>query len=461
MIGIKTIKKLLPRPLKSRLRRIYYEGVKPLENFIKKSSHFLPDTLEVLSGKRDRLTPPNWRNFVGGGDFKIIGNEFFRYFVELGGLKPHEKILEVGCGIGRMAVPLMGYLKKEKGGNYEGFDIVDQGVDWCQKKITRTAPHFHFRWADIYNYGYNPVGKYPAEEYQFPYENESFDFVFLTSVFTHMLPPGMENYFSEISRVLKQGGRCFITFFLLTRESLELIEINESTIDFKYEINGYRVKNQDVPERAVAYDENYIRWLYGKNNLQITPPIHYGWWYGREKEHSVGYQDFILAVKNVRYYLAHGIDQYLVPKIYSQKTPAIRDFEVVYQQGWYPPETDLTIQEPGWQHWRWTAKKALCKLENPKRKALLLLRGAVNKSIYEDQLVSVKLNDTILDEFIPGKARFFKRYVIPVEMMGKNESITLGIETNKTFVPSEMAPGAADSRELGLQVYQLFFGERI
>ncbi len=455
------IKKMLPPSLKIRLRRSYYTTVKPLERFIKKSSHFLPDTLEVLSGKRDRLTPPAWRDFVGGGDFKAIGNEFFNYFLEFGGLKPPERVLEVGCGIGRMAVPLIGYLKKEKGGSYEGFDIVAHGIDWCRKKITGKAPHFHFQFVDIYNYGYNPVGKYAAEEYRFPYENESFDFVFLTSVFTHMLPPGMENYFSEISRVLKQGGRCFITFFLLTRESLELIDINESPIDFKYDINGFRVKNRDIPEEAVAYDENYIRWLYGKNNLQITPPIHYGWWFRREKEHSIGYQDFILAVKNGRYYPAHGIEQYLFPKIHPQKIPALREFEVVYQQGWYPPETDLAIKDPDWQHWRWTAKKALCKLKNPKREALLILRGAVNKSIYEDQLVSIKLNDTILDELIPGKARFFKRYVIPVEMMGKNESITLGIATNKTFVPSEWELNSRDNRQLGIQVHHLFFGERI
>jgi len=125
--------------------------------------------------------------------------------------------------------------------------------------------------------------------------NESFDFVFLTSVFPHMLPPGMENYFSEINRILKQGGRCFITFFLLTRESLELIEINESPIDFKYEINGYRVKNRDIPEEAVAYDEKYIQELYRENNFQITYPIHYGSWCGREK--FLSYQDIVLAIK--------------------------------------------------------------------------------------------------------------------------------------------------------------------
>lgn len=293
------MKKLLPPPLKSRLRRSYYAAVKPLERLIKKSSHFLPDTLEVLSGKRDRFTPPAWRNFVGGGDFKMIGNEFFKYFVEMGALQPHEKVLEVGCGIGRMAVPLMGYLKKEKGGSYDGFDIVDHGIDWCRKKITRTAPHFHFQWADIYNYGYNPVGKYLAEDYQFPYENESFDFVFLTSVFTHMLTPAVENYFFEINRVLKPGGRCLITYFLLNRESMKSVNTQSSTIDFKYKVNGYRIKDPDIPEAAVAYDESYIRGLYGKNNLHVIPPLHYGSWCGRKK--FLSYQDIVVAVKKLHH----------------------------------------------------------------------------------------------------------------------------------------------------------------
>lgn len=81
------------------------------------------------------------------------------------------------------------------------------------KNITPKYPNFNFQLADIYNKMYNPQGKYKASDYKFPYANETFDFVFLTSVFTHLLPQDMERYLSEIARVLKKNGRCFITFF--------------------------------------------------------------------------------------------------------------------------------------------------------------------------------------------------------------------------------------------------------
>ena len=275
------------------MRRRYYAAFKPLEMVIKKSFHFIPDTLGTWLRTRDPLTPPQWMNASGGGDFREIGTEFLHYFVTFGGLKPNEKVLEVGCGIGRMAVPLMDYLKD--GGCYDGFDIIPQCIRWCRKQITPRASNFRFQLADIYNYGYNPMGKYKAAEYVFPYENNSFDFVFLTSVFTHMMPQDMEHYFSQISRVLKPGGRCIITFFLLNDESLACINAGSSSLDFKHEKKGYRINNQYIPEEAVAYNEKYILELYPKNKMKITPPVLYGSWCGRK--HFLSYQDIILAAK--------------------------------------------------------------------------------------------------------------------------------------------------------------------
>ncbi len=58
-------------------------------------------------------------------------------------------------------------------------------------------------------------------------------FVLLTSVFTHMLPQDMDNYLSEVARVLKPDGRCLITYFLLNPESLALIDAEESSFNFQ------------------------------------------------------------------------------------------------------------------------------------------------------------------------------------------------------------------------------------
>ena len=277
----------------STIERVYYYMPHQIRPIMGRIYYFPVDTIDLLLGRRDELTPPKGMTFVGYGNFKKIGGEFLRYFIELGGLKPNEKVLDVGCGIGRMAVPLTKYLKD--GGVYEGFDIVADGIDWCRKKITPKYPVFHFQLADIYNKRYNPKGKYKASDYKFPYENESFDFVFLTSVFTHMLPKDMENYFSEIVRVLKRNGRCLITFFLLNTESLKLIDARLSTLDFKYYIKGYRTINKNRPESAVAYDEKFIKDIYEKYELNIVEPIHYGSWCGRGN--FLSYQDIIMASK--------------------------------------------------------------------------------------------------------------------------------------------------------------------
>lgn len=54
---------------------------------------------ELPALRRDPLTPPKGRVFFGSGDFNQVGEEYFRYFVQLGGLEPHERVLDVGCGI--------------------------------------------------------------------------------------------------------------------------------------------------------------------------------------------------------------------------------------------------------------------------------------------------------------------------------------------------------------------------
>jgi len=254
----------------------------------------LVESVQSLLGLRDPLMPPRQLiDGVGGGDFKAVGQEFFRYFIEIGGLKPTGCVLDVGCGCGRMAVPLIHYLSEQ--GEYWGFDIVGSAIDWCQKKIAANDKRFHFQLADVYNKSYHPQGKHPASAYSFPYRDGFFDFAFLTSVFTHMLAPDMEHYLAELSRVLKSSGRCLVSFFLLNSESRELIRQGSSSISFKHEFPYGATSNLGSPEAAVAFDEIFIRTCFQGQHLDVVEPIRYGSWCGRTR--FLSYQDIIVATR--------------------------------------------------------------------------------------------------------------------------------------------------------------------
>jgi SAM-dependent methyltransferase len=243
--------------------------------------------------RRREMVPPRTMYFVGDGDYKAVGLEFRKLFTEYGGLKPEHRVLDVGCGIGRMAVPLTDFLTS---GEYHGFDIVRKGVEWCRSNITPRYPNFHFLHSDVRNKFYNPNGVYEASSYRFPYDDGSFDFVFLTSVFTHMFPADLENYTREIARVLKPGGRCFITMFLLNEESQSLIEKKRSTQNFVHRLEGCVTTDPTNPEGSLAFQESYVRTtLFGRLGLSIGEPIHYGSWCGRDE--FLSYQDVVIATK--------------------------------------------------------------------------------------------------------------------------------------------------------------------
>ncbi len=256
------------------------------------------DYMDWVLDRRGELTPPRHlvlASRIGGGvpDFRAAGLENFRCIIELANLKPYETVLEVGCGIGRMAVPLTRYL--DQSGKYEGFDIIPISIGWCQKKITPRYPNFRFRLADVYSGLYNPKGRFKSSEYKFPYSDESFDFVFLFSVFTHMIPQDFEHYLAEIARVLKTGKRCMITFLLLNPESSRLIDSGLSPYDLKYESGPSRFIDKDAPESTIAYEEEYVRSVYQRSGLSITEPIRYGSWPGRRNFFSG--QDIVMARK--------------------------------------------------------------------------------------------------------------------------------------------------------------------
>jgi SAM-dependent methyltransferase len=238
------------------------------------------------------MVPPSELDFVGGGDFVGIGEGVVQTAINHAGLRPSDDVLDIGCGIGRVAIPLTQYLEPEA--RYEGFDIVASGIEWCRERITSRYPNFHFELADLRNSYYNPSGSAGASDFRFPYEDRSFDFAFSTSVFTHMLPEDFEHYLAEASRVLRQGGRLLATFFLLNDESLAGIAARRAQVVPARHLGRYRIASEDAPETVVFYDESFVTEAVGRQGFVVDPPLMYGNWSGRE---GGGLQDALVLRK--------------------------------------------------------------------------------------------------------------------------------------------------------------------
>jgi len=134
--------------------------------------------------------------------------------------------------------------------------------------------------------------------------------------------------------------------------------------------------------------------------------------------------------------------------------PPLDTPEVIYEDGWYNEEIN---PESFLRRWRWTAQEARCIIDNPHRDALLIIKGGINLEALDDQKVIFKINDLILDEFIPEESSFEKSYDIKKEMVGDEDEFYLIIGTNKTFVPQKVFPGSQDERVLGIQVSFIYY----
>ena len=223
----------------------------------------------------------------------MSGAEFMSYCRLLLKLRPEETFLDVGCGCGLMALQLKDYLGER--GSYTGVDVHGPSIDWCRKTIGGRHKNFDFQRIDVKSDAYNPRGRHTAEAFTFPFEDGAFDCILLKSVFTHMLPPGVDNYLKEVSRLLSDDGRCLMTFFLLNEEQEELARRGHNKLAFNSGGDIWRAVYPNSPESAVAYSESYVLELLAKHNLTLRQPVMYGTWSGRGD--GLSFQDMLLVGK--------------------------------------------------------------------------------------------------------------------------------------------------------------------
>jgi SAM-dependent methyltransferase len=263
-------------------RNLYYK-LSPRWRFLARWLYYLPQDLLFPS---DPDIPPRRYIYTGRGDFKKQGKEWLAYFKALGSLSPQDHFLDIGSGIGRIAIPLTTYLKAP----YEGFDVVPLGIRWCTDHIQRRYPHFRFQYVPLYNDLYTSDGQ-RAQYFRFPYAENSFDFVCAISVFTHLVPEELENYLAECFRVSRIGCRWVFTFFILQDITDPAEQSAEASFQFPYrKDHRYAWMDRSVQSANVAYHRVYLEGLFSRYGLEILN-FERGYWSGAPKKSELAFQD--------------------------------------------------------------------------------------------------------------------------------------------------------------------------
>jgi SAM-dependent methyltransferase len=237
--------------------------------------------------------PPKGLIYTGRGDFIGQGNQYVELFKEKGGLKSNARFLDIGSGIGRVSIPLTNYLSEKA--IYEGFDVIELGVNWCVKNVTAQYPYFHFTYVPLLNDLYRDSGE-DAANYKFNYKPGYFDFACSISVFTHMIPREVANYFDELEKVMVPGGIVFATFFIINEENAKYMATN-SEFNFNHKLDGYYLMDEKVMGANVAFEEKYLMDEIIKTNRFKIKDASYGHWCGRDKSESYDFQDVLILEK--------------------------------------------------------------------------------------------------------------------------------------------------------------------
>lgn len=244
-------------------------------------------TEEKIASQIKQL-PSSLIGAIGGGDFIQVGEVFVERLRQQG-LEPDDVVLDAGCGLARIAIPLQRYLTR---GEYDGFDIVPEYIEWNRKHISAVSSHFKFKRLDLSNSMYNPQGSALAAQATFPYPDDRFTFVFATSLFTHLLDDETLRYFSEMARVMKPGATAVLTFFLLDEFARQQVAKHQTFPTFDYEWRRGFLHDPDDRAQAVAYDAEWLLERMRESGLEPVEVLH-GGWSGRQPH--VDYQDIVIA----------------------------------------------------------------------------------------------------------------------------------------------------------------------
>ncbi len=188
-----------------------------------------------LLRRGDPLVPPRKREVLGHADFAEAGEGLLRACVDEAGLAPDQRVLEVGCGHGRLARALHGFLGAD--GRYAGLDADADAVGWCRRAYARDR---RFSFGVLVD---------PA----LPHPDGAFDVAVVTLV--DALPDAAEARLAEARRVARTVVACA---FVLDEQSRAAITAGQAGLLFPEAGEPVALLDETVPDEAVAYEQAFF-----------------------------------------------------------------------------------------------------------------------------------------------------------------------------------------------------------
>jgi len=161
------------------------------------------------------------------------------------------KILDLGCGRGRLAQGLITTEEKDYF-HYVGVDINEEDIAYC--KNTAVENDFEFHHFDMNNSMYNADGT-KCDELEFPYKGKPFDIIYSWSVFSHLEPSDIDYYLGLYRSLLKPTGIVFVTF-IADKKCVENPTYNPEWWTFE---GGGKILEGAPKLMVVAYHPDWIK----------------------------------------------------------------------------------------------------------------------------------------------------------------------------------------------------------
>jgi SAM-dependent methyltransferase len=272
------------KPASRRLRLLILEIVVRILRSLSLRVRRLPQVLEDRAAESRgfvlhrgyRLPPKSMRHRMCGDAFPFDSFFFLSAVLEATrlsarlGYTKSSRIVDIGCGLGRVATGMLAEFGDAK---YLGIDANEDFVRWCGENIERYHPTFQFVHLDMANELYNPTGHLDGSELRLPVDDSSVDIAYLWGVFTNMAPEHVRAYIGEIGRILRSGGRCFLTAF-----------VEDDVPDVTFNPTGYVPFHCNDPLLVVRFSRQWLFTIFPQHGLQVEDFRHHESMFPKQSE---------------------------------------------------------------------------------------------------------------------------------------------------------------------------------